>query len=373
MTLAPRVEVFTQLACQSVLGRDINYNHTHTHHAHSLRADISTSQEGPDIPEIIPAFILSKFDQDSDDGGINEPLGFPPERCSKDPQVQSVAARLQTTVVIVMGIVSSLTTGWWGHFGERHGRTRVMAVGAFGMLITDLTFAAISLPKSPFAPYGHALLVLAPFLEGLLGGWTSLQGATSAYVSDCTSDGSRSHIFSRFMVSKRLNLPTSLLISHTHLQGVFFFGFALGPVLGAWIIRHSASLLSRVLHVEPAKAGRSVTPVFWIAVILWIITVLLSIFVFPESLEKVMQKGNNARVAINSDTRDSENRQSPKATYNSEPSLLSSLRRVFVPLVVFAPKRRQNRKDWTMTLLAMALFGYLLSSVSEPALPMSSL
>ena len=197
--ICSRVQVFTQLACQSVLGQEINFNHTNSHH-HSLQINVPNLQPPP-ILHHRNYSITSDASHDDNDDGEAGPL--PHERCALDARVQSVAARLQTIVVIVMGIVSTLTTGWWGHFGERHGRTKVMAIGALGMLITDFTFAAISIPNSPFMRHGHALLVVAPFFEGLLGGWSSLQGATSAYISDCTSDGSRSYIFSRFMVRLR--------------------------------------------------------------------------------------------------------------------------------------------------------------------------
>lgn len=205
MTLAPRVEVFTQLACQLVLGNDINFNHTDSRH-HSLQRSEPNSQLSTIIRHT-DSYITFDSSIQSEDGDNDRAH----ERCTLNPRVQSVAARLQTTVVIVMGVVSTLTTGWWGHFGERHGRTKVMAIGALGMLITDFTFAAISIPNTLFARHGHVLLVIAPFFEGLLGGWSSLQGATSAYISDCTSDGSRSHIFSRFMVSFLLASRESLL------------------------------------------------------------------------------------------------------------------------------------------------------------------
>ncbi len=50
--------------------------------------------------------------------------------------MQSGAARLQTIMTTTMGILSALTTGWWGHFGETHGRTRVLAVSTFGLFMT---------------------------------------------------------------------------------------------------------------------------------------------------------------------------------------------------------------------------------------------
>jgi MFS family permease len=64
---------------------------------------------------------------------------------------------------------------------------------------------------------------LAPFIEGLLGGWSSMQANVSAYVADCTSDGSRAHIFSRFI-------------------GIMFLGISFGPALGGLFISHPIPL-----------------------------------------------------------------------------------------------------------------------------------
>lgn len=91
----------------------------------------------------------------------------------------------------------------------------------------DLTFILVATPGSPLAAHGHKLLVIAPIIEGLLGGWSTLQSATSAYVSDCTSPGSRATIFSRF-------------------NGVFFLGFSIGPVIGGWIIRNGIPGIDRI-------------------------------------------------------------------------------------------------------------------------------
>jgi MFS family permease len=115
-----------------------------------------------------------------------------------------------------MGLLSAFTTGWWGRFGERHGRTKVLFFATLGLFLTyvhvnnfslgraftsavsDLTFILASTPSSPLSSHGHKLLLIAPVIEGLLGGWSTLASATSAYISDCTSSGSRAAVFSRF-------------------------------------------------------------------------------------------------------------------------------------------------------------------------------
>lgn len=127
----------------------------------------------------------------------------------------SSSARIQTIFTITMGLLSACSTGWWGHFGERHGRTKVLAIATLGYFFTystslytlritrshacrDLLFILASTPSSPFYSHGYKLLLIAPVIEGLLGGWSTIQSGTSAYISDCTSAGSRAAIFSRF-------------------------------------------------------------------------------------------------------------------------------------------------------------------------------
>lgn len=180
--------------------------------------------------------------------------------------------------------------------------------------------------------HGHKLLIISPIIEGLLGGWSTLQSATSAYVSDCTSDGSRAKIFSRF-------------------TGVFFFGFAIGPTIGAYFIKHP--IFTSPSHSMHASSP-TVTSVFYIAAMCSFVNFVLAIFVFPESLEKKKAKASQ---------------QVPAESAVNEVSTLRSAKNAFLsPLALFLPKKVESpdgvpKKDWTLTLLAGALFGCLLSSV----------
>lgn len=185
--------------------------------------------------------------------------------------------------------------------------------------------------------HGHKLLIVSPFIEGLLGGWSTLQGATSAYVSDCTSDGSRAKIFSRF-------------------SGVFYFGFALGPAIGAYFIRHP--ILISPSHSMHASAP-TVTSVFYIASMCSFINLILVLFVCPESLEKKKTKVGQQAPAEPSNTGSSANVARKGLFYQ-----------FISPLALFLPKKIESpdgvsRRDWTLTIIAGTLFGALLSSVSN--------
>ncbi|KAF9532509.1 major facilitator superfamily domain-containing protein [Crepidotus variabilis] len=431
MTIAPRVEVYTQLSCNNLYGRH-DWNHTqhtavsskryqvllaeadpvgpHLHHfsahlpsipQHSKPLHGASSNwtvDLPSSPALVPAPDDIEITPISHSARLRAPAGemdprrLPSKRCTSDPAVQAGAARLQTIMTTTMGLLSALTTGWWGGFGERHGRTRVLAISTLGLLLTDLTFILVSTPGSILSRHGHKLLIVAPVLEGLLGGWSTLQSTTSAYISDCTSPGSRAQIFSRF-------------------TGVFYVGFAVGPAVGGWLISESevwGPSLGAPAH------ERTVTLVFWAAICCSMINFFLVLLIFPESLgtktresavkeslerkklgmpagTKVNVKGKQRMVLplsavdeceVGADLlvaeEDSVVASSSNKRLDSEVDsgsvgngggVISHFLRplaVFMPMVVYEPSWTgigfKKRTDWSLTILAAALFGLMLST-----------
>lgn len=188
----------------------------------------------------------------------------------------------------------------------------------------------VSTPSSPFSRHSHKFLFLASVTEGILGGQATLHAAVSAYISDCTSDGSRAHIFSRF-------------------AGVSYIGFALGPTIGAFLIRHPLAHAQSFGH-QRSKV-QPVTPAFWVAVLCSAINLILALLVIPESLDKA-----RLRAVQKGDIR------SPSA--QKKPGLK---KRLLGPLAIFAPRKRvvngRMQKDWSMTWLATAMFSLCLGGV----------
>lgn len=145
MTIAPRIEVFTQLSCNRLHGHD-RYNHTQ-----SLIYDPTVAAQGatsfylsldplgpplhPHHANRTPYYNLTFANNGSDDEE-EDPRRLPSSRCLSDPAVQAGAARIQTIMTTTMGLLSALTTGWWGRFGERHGRTKVLAISTLGLFLT---------------------------------------------------------------------------------------------------------------------------------------------------------------------------------------------------------------------------------------------
>ncbi|KAF9223663.1 hypothetical protein BS17DRAFT_781014 [Gyrodon lividus] len=354
MTLASRVEVFTELSCRQLHD---NYNHTFiafdaqgrytsVHHSHDPASRNFTPLYFPSLP---PPQSLDESEGD----GVSEdddPRVIPGKKCVSDPAVKAGAARLQVIMTTSMGALSALTTGWWGHFGERYGRTRVLAVSTLGLFLTDLTFLIVSTPHNLLAAHSHKLLILAPIIEGSLGGWSSLTGANTAYIADCTSPGSRATIFARS-------------------TGVLFVGLALGPILGAWLIRHPLSFLKVGQIDHPLQR---VTSVFWVAISCSFVNLLLVLFVFPESLPPARRaangKGKNRAVESYEFASSSKN-EGGWAIARVVRSFLSPLG-VFLPSDVpvsrgaggETPGQARTRKDWSLTFLALSLFFNMLAS-----------
>jgi MFS family permease len=238
-------------------------------------------------------------------------------------------------------------------------------------------FILVSTPSSPFSKHGHKLLLVSPVIEGLLGGYSTLQSGTSAYLSDCTSSGSRAYIFSRF-------------------AGVVYLGFSIGPVIGGWLIRHPISWIGG----SSIPGRQSVTSVFWVAVCFSFINFLLITFVFPESLNKekreramIAYKKSGALGGKKGKTRERALTLSsgdPGSSSSDEEDNIEEVTRprqeeresgvrsggagiishflsplaVFLPVMVLDPSGLGKRRDWSLTLLAGGLYGHMLSNVS---------
>jgi len=146
MTIAPRVEIYTQLSCNHLYGRH-DWNHTQHSHLMEPLSPYTTllAAVDPFVPHhpaaLRPHHVISDPAIVSDGpnsqgsrksrGGKRTSSG-----CASDPEVQARAARLQTIMTTTMGLLSAATSCWWGTFSERHGRTKVLAISSLGLLLT---------------------------------------------------------------------------------------------------------------------------------------------------------------------------------------------------------------------------------------------
>ncbi|TYJ58953.1 hypothetical protein B9479_000389 [Cryptococcus floricola] len=290
-----------------------------------------------------------------------------PSLCKKNPKVQATAAKLTMIMTLTMGILSALTTGFWGQTSDRLGRTKVMAVVELGLLCNELCFILVA--TFPYlAPGGYYALLLGPVIDGSLGGISTITATINAYLSDVTPDGSRVTVFAR-------------------VHGIMMAGFATGPVLGSMLISYTGNIM---------------TP-FYVNVLIHSVYIILILFLLPESLSseaRVILTKNAALAKDAAARREAAEREwedeevandAPRAAGDgnreSDPllsgwSIVSAtnpsrrrkrfagnvrrtIRKTFSfldPLTIFFPRTEEDawtgreRKNWNMTIVGLGLF-----------------
>lgn len=265
---------------------------------------------------------------DNSSGVISAPRPLSADKCRADPAVQQGAAKLQTFMITITGALSALTAGFWGQFGDKHGRSAVIALSILAMLATDLIFV-FAASQSAHPAYGFLtaprILMLAPLIEGSLGGLPTMQAAFNAYISDATPVGSsRAKLFSRF-------------------SGIFFVGVAAGPTLG---------------NVLPFDA-------FWASATLGMVNLFLAFLFLPESLSREQRLVLKAsRESFVEEAKE----EVPAGLYRRvKGHVQDTLRGALGPMSILLPRKRTGQgqavsgEDWSLTFLAMSLALYLLT------------
>lgn len=215
------------------------------------------------------------------------------------------------------------------------------------LIPSDLAFVLVSTPGSALSTHGHKLLLVAPVIEGALGGWSTLQASTSAYISDCTSSGSRAKVFSRF-------------------SGVLYLGIFLGPSICGYLISRFGG--------HSVGGTRNVTSVFLVAVCCSFANFLAAVFIFPESLSE--EKRRKAREEYNAKGKGKMPavdgvEANERRDFFGALRIKAALLQILSALAVFKPVKVRSdshpgsyRRDSSLTVLAVAYFSYMLTLVS---------
>ncbi|KAG8687516.1 hypothetical protein FRC08_011923 [Ceratobasidium sp. 394] len=335
MTLAPRVEVFTRIACDGLRIEPhtqvaaLPGNNAGVSIANAFHTPLLIFTSHPSIPgEPLHLSAVTHIRHDNHTRVI-DPRPWSSDECRADPAVQRGAAKLQTLMLTLTGALSALFSGFWGQFGDRHGRSSVIALSIFAMLATNLVFV---LARSQSAHPAYAfltaprLLMLSPLIEGGLGGFPTMQAAINAYVSDATPAGtSRAKLFSRFL-------------------GISFLGVAAGPTIGS---------------VLPYDA-------FWISIVLGVVNLLLVLLCLPESLTRAQREAFRAsRISLALD--DIKPSTGHGLLGRVRGHIRSSIKSTLGPMAILRPRKRTGQgqavsgEDWSLTYLAISLALYLLT------------
>ncbi|GEM11059.1 MFS transporter [Rhodotorula toruloides] len=369
MTIAPKLEIYTQLICRAMPAEKSGVtlpppvieiaDLSAPASSYVLRRAEPTAMgrilfewSAAPEPEVQPSTSAAKS---STSAPILAPAPGAPARtgdtwskqCHKSSAVQSSVAQLALLLSLLMGVLSSLTTGFWGAYSDRRawlinvpyspsfpvtppppfsvlpllalarlaGRKPVLLLALCGTLAMDSVFLLT-------VHYHHILsynfLLLGPFLDGLVGGWSTAQATTSAYLSDVTSAGSRARVFSA-------------------VGGLMFGGFAFGPILGSLLITHTE--------------GNVLTP-FYAALAVHVVYLAVMAGVLPESLGEerrmaarerwIEEMRVQAEAEREEDERDRQTMSLARRSGKKVRRVLAKQLRFFRPLSLLLPKPRSD-------------------------------
>ncbi|OAX37210.1 MFS general substrate transporter [Rhizopogon vinicolor AM-OR11-026] len=324
--VAPRVEMYTILACR-VYAPEYEPNNIYLVQPLSMLSMNTTGNEDwftPDVPSIahesaqpvslyIPAS-PSPSKQNSPDRN----------KCASDPVVQATVAQLSAVLITTMGVLSCLTTAWWGSLSDRFGRIPVLGISTLGLLANDLTFI-VTASFVDYLPGGYWFLIFGFALEGVLGGMSTAVASSHGYLADSTHHSERSRIFS-------LSLGTT------------FGGVALGPVIGGVLIWATGSALS------PSYLAATAHTLYAMYIFL----------IIPESQTKARARGARQRRQVSLERR-----------YNGLSRvrvILKSTTSFLSPLAVLLPERvivggnplKRSKRDWSLCFIT-ASYGITMS------------
>ncbi|KAH8925148.1 MFS general substrate transporter [Atractiella rhizophila] len=338
--IGPKLEVYQRLVCseiqessQAIAFNDFNlitipHSLTQQSAPWSRLFDSSNSSQSeppsipfPDNSTHVPIMIPSAPDPPPDSR----------DRCRKDTAVQQAVTQLNVLLTLSMGILSALTTGFWGGFSDRYGRKKIVMLSVLGILVNDAVFwTTVTFRKV----LGYKFLIVGPLIEGILGGHTTASAGMGAYISDCTGGGSRAQVFSVFM-------------------GLFFAGFTVGPAIGSLILSHpKADLLSP----------------FYVSMTLHTVQLFFILFLLPESLSMARQLETRALYKKSQEEKQLRSWKWKRMFGFLRPLKLLLPRQIGDQEEEEADGKRISRtdlkhgkKDWNLTVLAFAYALFLMS------------
>ncbi|KAJ7274344.1 major facilitator superfamily domain-containing protein [Mycena haematopus] len=243
----------------------------------------------------------------------------------QSPEVQARASRIQASVITIMSVLSSGSTGLWSQWGDVRGRKFLFCVSIVGFIVMELVFILVSGSISSITRRGEVFILVGPVFEGLCGGLSVFNGVFHAYISDCTPDGSRSRIFSA-------------------IQGMVFVGLAFGPWIAGVVLSHT--------YLGPYS-------LFYISIAIQLVLLVYVIFVLPESLRS--RRLQHSQLDLE---------PTPTSSTAHKRTLKDHIRRFIVafisPIAIFRPRTVHDgissRKDYNLTFLGFAMFLYILST-----------
>ncbi|KXJ95393.1 major facilitator superfamily domain-containing protein [Microdochium bolleyi] len=152
-----------------------------------------------------------------------DPLGENPgENMCHKAGVQKKVAQFTLILQVLTGLCSAFSAPRIGALSDRYGRVRLLVVASCGGIMNEVvTIMAARFPEI----VDYRWLVLGAFFDGICGSFTAGSILTNAYASDCSA-------------------PSKRGVYIGYLQACLFGGLAFGPLLAAYFVKWTGTLIS---------------------------------------------------------------------------------------------------------------------------------
>jgi MFS family permease len=180
------------------------------------------------------------------------------------PEIQALTSKFMLYLTLISGLLAAITSPKIGSISDRYGRTPLLALTSVGGLIAEvITILAAKYPDD----IHYTWLLAGAVTEGISGSFIASWAMTHSYATDTTK-------------------PAKRAVAFGYIQGCLFVGIAIGPILAAYIVEATDSILS----------------MFYLALLIHLVFFCYVLFVIPESLSKKRQLA--AREKYNTKPRD---------------------------------------------------------------------
>lgn len=177
-------------------------------------------------------------------------LGSENPQC-RIPEVQKHVATFTLVLSFVTGGLSAIVAPKLGHWSDRCGRRRLLALASCGGVLSEVvTILAAKFPDV----VDYRWLILGATFDGITGSFSAGSILSQSYASDCTP-------------------PSKRAVSIGYIHACLFSGLALGPLLAGYFVKWTGSLLS----------------IFYVALGCHVFFVVFTGLAIPESLSKRRQ------------------------------------------------------------------------------------
>ena len=180
------------------------------------------------------------------------------------PEIQALSSKFMLYLTLIGGILAAVTSPKIGALSDRYGRTPLLALTSVGGLIAEvITILAAKYPDD----IHYTWLLAGAVTDGVCGSFIAGWVMTHSYATDTTQ-------------------PAKRAVAFGYMQGCLFIGIAIGPILAAYIVEATDSILS----------------VFYLALLIHLVFFCYVLFMIPESLSRKRQLA--ARQKFNMKPRD---------------------------------------------------------------------